>query len=110
MERRSSYSAEYKQAACSNCQSEEAMSKELHESPETIWLQIDPDGVGPAEWYTIDDATWCKDQINDSDVKYARYDKRERLDRELGILRKQHREAHDGQAKMWNALTDISCL
>lgn len=36
-------------------------------SPEAIYLQCDEDG------YT-DDTTWCRDSINDQDIKYVRAD------------------------------------
>lgn len=35
--------------------------------PEAIYLQCDEDG------YT-DDTTWCRDSINDQDIKYVRAD------------------------------------
>lgn len=49
------------------------MSK-LHEAPEEIFLQVDPEGDGPGELDTLDGATWCQDQINDNDVRYVRAD------------------------------------
>ena len=52
------------------------MSEELkaYEAPETIYLQVDPDGLCPGEFDSLDGATWCVDQINDNDVQYIRAD------------------------------------
>lgn len=56
--------------------------KQLHASPETIYLQVDPEGIGPSEWDTLDGATWCTDQINENDVRYVRADRIEQLEKE----------------------------
>ena len=45
-----------------------------YEAPERIWLQVDPDGLCPGEWDSLDGATWCADKINDNDVEYVRAD------------------------------------
>ena len=44
----------------------------MTEAPKVIWLQIDPDGEGFGDWSPEEGATWCWDQINDTDVKYVR--------------------------------------
>jgi hypothetical protein len=44
----------------------------LHQVPDIIWLQVDPDGEDPSGEFLPDDATWCRDKINDTDVEYRR--------------------------------------
>lgn len=48
----------------------------MQKAPETIWLQVDPDGEScdPEQWGIEDDATWCQDKINENDIKYVRAD------------------------------------
>ena len=58
------------------------MSK-LHEAPEEIFLQVDPEGDGPGEWDTLDGATWCQERINHNDVRYVRADRVMQLEAEL---------------------------
>lgn len=43
------------------------MSK-LHEAPEEIFLQVDPEGDGPGELDTLDGATWYHERVNHNDV------------------------------------------
>ncbi len=48
---------------------------EPRKAPNTIWLQVDPEGESyDPEYYDADDMTWCKDKINDNDVEYVRAD------------------------------------
>ena len=61
--------------------------KQLHAAPKTIYLQVDPEGVGPSEWDTLDGATWCAEQINDNDVCYVRSDRIEQLEAERDELK-----------------------
>lgn len=42
--------------------------KEGEAAPAEIWLQVDQESPD------IDDSTWCRDKINDSDVRYVRAD------------------------------------
>ena len=59
----------------------------MHNAPERIYLQIDPDGTDPTEEFLIDGATWCQDKINETDVEYARADEIDRLRTEVAELR-----------------------
>ena len=71
--------------------------KQLHAAPKTIYLQVDPEGIGPSEWDTLDGATWCAEQINDNDVCYVRSDRIEQLEAERDELKAAlHKQvAHD---------------
>lgn len=71
--------------------------KQLHAAPETIYLQVDPEGIGPSEWDTLDGATWCADQINDSDVRYVRADRIEQLEVERDEAASAVRRLSEGQ-------------
>lgn len=42
--------------------------------PEAIYLQVLVDDDGKPVYAPGDDITWCRDKINDSDVKYVRAD------------------------------------
>lgn len=56
---------------------------DMHNAPETIWLQVDPNGEDPTDWFLPEGATWCKDKVNGSDVEYVRADVVESLRQQL---------------------------
>jgi len=42
-------------------------------APNTIYLQVDPEGekAPDVDLVNLDDVTWCQDRINDNDIKYV---------------------------------------
>lgn len=85
----------------------------MHNAPERIYLQIDPNGTDPTEEFLIDGATWCQDKINESDVEYVRADEIDRLRAEVAELRtilRQVRTDMDAQDQLfpWWAIIDAA--
>ena len=71
---------------------EKARIAALHKSaPETIWLQIDPEGEQFDGWEAT---TWCSDQINDSDLNYVRSDLVEGIKQQLAEARSERGHAY----------------
>jgi hypothetical protein len=75
----------------------------VHDAPETIWLQVDPDGTDPTEEFLPDGATWCQDKINGSDVEYVRADVVESLRQQLAECQADNKRLRDTLGLWWGA-------
>ena len=58
----------------------------MHNAPERIYLQIDPDATDPTDEFLFDGVTWCQDKVNETDVEYVRADEIDRLRAEVAEL------------------------
>ena len=62
----------------------------MHNAPDTIYLQINPEGEGASSTHSVAEAaTWCEDQINESDVEYVRADVVASLRQQITMLQEQ---------------------
>lgn len=62
----------------------------MHNAPDTIYLQVDPEGEETSAAHSVAEAaTWCADRINTSDVEYVRADIAASLRQQIATLQDQ---------------------